>query len=219
MDKNRKGKVINILLVICIIITLLLIVLYFNQSQITTDLIEQEVESINTVGEGLKPVYNAEDIEEVTLSNFLEHKNEFKNAKAKASIKMPSINLELPIFAGLNQTHLLMGAGEQLENMNPGDVGNYILASHRMKTSSKLGFHKIDKLKKGDEIYIKKDDKTFIYKVYLVKYITNSETKYLEDIKDKAILTLYTCQHFSRHGENPNKIVVQAELEKTIVEN
>lgn len=216
---NSKRKIINILLIICIIITLTLIVLYFNQSQITTDLIEQEVASVKTEGEGLKPVYNEEEIEEVTLSNFLEHKEEFKNVKSKASISIPSIDLNLPIFAGLNQTHLLMGAGEQLENMSPGDIGNYILASHRMKSSSKLGFHKINKLKNGDKIFIKKDGKTYIYKVYLVKYITNNETKYLDDIDNRAILTLYTCQNFSRHGENPNKIVVQAELEETIIED
>ena len=213
------------LLIFCLILSILSIIFYINQDKITNTLIEKEAIKVKEdivnkkykdkneeEPEGLEPSYDTSSVEEVTVESFIKHKNEFKKVKAKSRIEIPSINLNLPIFAGINQTHLLLGAGEQIKGMKAGDVGNYILAAHRMPYTSGLGFNKIERLKEGDLVYIYDDNSEYIYNIFLVKRISDSETRYLNDYNDRKILTLYTCQDLSETSGNTDKVIVQAEL-------
>lgn len=212
----RNSKLLIALLVVCFIFTITSILLYINQHKITNRLIEKEVfkvrEENSNLAEELEPDYDIDAVEPVTIESFIRHKNEFKKAKPKSRIEIPSIDLSLPIFAGINQTHLLMGAGEQLKDMEVGEYGNYILAAHRMPYTSGLGFNRIEKLKLGDLIYIHKDNVEYVYETNLIKEVSELDTQYLEDSDNEKLLTLYTCKDVSVNSGNTNKIIVQAKL-------
>lgn len=212
----KNSKLLTSLLIICFLCTIISILFYVNQHKITNTLIEKEVfkireENLN-LSKGLEPNYSIDEVELVTIESFIKHKNEFKKAKPKSRIEIPSIDLSLPIFAGINQTHLLMGAGEQIKNMEVGEYGNYILAAHRMPYTSGLGFNRIEKMEPGDLIYIHKDNVEYIYETNLVREVSESDVKYLEDSSNEKLLTLYTCKDISVNSGNTNKIVVQAKL-------
>lgn len=212
----KNSKLLISLLIVCFIFTIISIVFYVNQHKITNTLIEKEVFKIkgenSNLAEGLEPNYNIDEVEPVTIESFINHRNEFKKAKPKSRIEIPSIDLILPIFAGVNQTHLLMGAGEQIPSMEVGEYGNYILAAHRMPYTSGLGFNQIEKLKLGDLIYIYKDNVEYVYKTDLVREVSELDVQYLEDSSNEKLLTLYTCKDTLVNSENTNKIVVQAKL-------
>lgn len=207
----------SILFILSLILLILFILLYIYQSKITIALIEKEIASSDDneyQGSGLEPEYDFKSVEEITLENYMKHKQEFSKTKSDSTIDIYDVNIHLPIFKGLNQVHLIKGAGEQLpeDEMQPGNYGNYILVAHRMPYSSKLGFARLANIKNGNKIVITKNNKKYTYSVISKVYTNNNDTKYLNNYQNRKILTLYTCQNFSRHGENPNKIVVQAEL-------
>ena len=215
--ENSKKKIVLILLLISIVIFLSLLIIYINQKKITSNLIEKEVSKIdyneNVPKESIEPIYSLEQVEEVTISEFYKHKKEFKNIKSKGRLIIDSIDLNLPLFPGLNNVHLMAGAGEQLpeNDIQPGGVGNYILASHKMSYSKNLGFSRLDKVREGDIIKVVIGENEYKYKVFLSKVVLNSETQYLDDEENRAIITLYTCEDLY-NTRNSAKVVVQGEL-------
>lgn len=212
---SKKQKILCILSILFALIAFILLFVYVNNSKIAAKLIDEEVSNIDYINnipdKEVEPSYNLEDVEEVTISSFYKYKDDLKNLKSKGTLKINSINLNLPIFAGLNNANLLAGVGEQLPNMEAGDVGNYILAAHKMSYSQNLGFAKLGKVKKGDLIQVIIGDTKYIYKVFLCTTVNNSETQYLDNVDNDKIITLYTCESLY-DVRNSAKIVVQGRL-------
>lgn len=211
----KKQKILYILAALSVIIFLFLLFIYINDNKIAAKLIDEEVSNIDYINnipkKEIKSSYNLEDVEEVTISSFYKYKDDLKNLKGKGTLKIDSIDLNLPIFAGLNNANLLAGVGEQLPNIEVGDVGNYILAAHKMSYSKNLGFAKLNKVKKGDLIQVIIGDTKYIYKVFLCTTVNNSETQYLDNVDNDKIITLYTCESLY-DIRNSAKIVVQGRL-------
>lgn len=88
---------------------------------------------------------------------------------------------------------------------------NVYLAGHRIGypgTDSFLGFYRLDKLAKGDKVYVTaKNGKRYTYRVYRQEVVSPKNTKVTEPIDGRNILTLQTCTL-------PNytqRLIVQAE--------
>ncbi|RAN86470.1 class A sortase [Bacillus sp. SRB_28] len=100
------------------------------------------------------------------------------------------IGLRLPIFAGANQSNLLAGAATVSPYQKIGQ-GNYVLLGHHMKDESLL-FSPIMKLKKGDIVYLRDQNKVYQYRIEEMEVVHQSQVSVMEDKGDHR-LTLITC--------------------------
>lgn len=109
-------------------------------------------------------------------------------------IAIPKINEVLPIYLGADEEHLAKGAAQLAYTSLPigGNSSRSVIAGHRGYYKKPM-FRHLDKLKKGDKIYINVFDKTLVYKVYSTEDIYPSENDRLKPIEGKDIVTLLTC--------------------------
>lgn len=135
-----------------------------------------------------KPKFKKEKIKSLTP------KIQFQAQKAKlegvGTLEIPSVNMKLPIFNGLTNLELARGACVMEAGMRMGH-GNYALAGHYLTKDGAL-FSPIANIKKNDKIYVKSQDRQYIYRAYLNKKILPTDTKVIEQTK-KKIVTLITC--------------------------
>lgn len=215
--KNKDKKILLILVLLLITISLI----KYKQNDILNYLVQLRLNKIESEeqyknsggGEGLEPEFDADNVEEATIEDYFQNIGKFSNVKYDGRLVIPSINLNLPIFQGVNSTHLLLGASEQVprSEISAGQYGNYILASHRMSNTRNLGFARINRIKTKSKVYVTDDNYMYVYNVVFNKTVNNNDTKYInEQPKDKKIITLYTCSKF---GKNTPKVVVRGELE------
>lgn len=114
-----------------------------------------------------------------------------------ATIEIPKIKLNLPIYYGASDEILSKGIG-LIENMNTsiGGINTHsILAGHSGIASIEL-FTNIHKLEFGDTFKVHMVDEELEYKVIDNRKIKVTETEYLKIQKEKDLVTLLTCPTF-----------------------
>lgn len=132
-------------------------------------------------------------------------------------ILIPSISVDAPITWMVQNTPeetseaLENGTIQLLGTATPGVVGNVFITGHSSNYAWAPGRYKsvfalLDKLSIGDNIYLKYQDKVYIYKTYDQLIIKPSDTSVL-DQGDKSILTLMTC---SPVGTSLNRLIIKA---------
>lgn len=211
--KNKK--------LLIVLVTLLVIVTLAKkyQNEITNYFLDRKITHIEetdngylkntTDNQGLEPEYNAELSEEADIEDYLQNQGNFKNVKIAGRLVIPNVEMNIPILIGINKTHLLMGASEQLPRtkQKAGQIGNYILASHKMSNTRNIGFSRLHKVKFEDLIYVTDEEKVYTYIVDWNKTVKHSNTQAINETSDThAIITLYTCSKF---GKNTPKVVVR----------
>ncbi|MBO0481358.1 class A sortase [Candidatus Enterococcus courvalinii] len=137
-----------------------------------------------------------------------EASSESKDLPVIASVAVPSVSINLPIFKGLSNTALLYGAGTLSPDQQMGK-GNYALASHR-STNPELLFTPLENLSMGATIYLTDLENVYTYKAFFKEKVAPTETELLDVVDGKEIVTLITC------GDNNavTRLVVQGALEK-----
>lgn len=126
-------------------------------------------------------------------------------------IYMPKINLNLPIYYGIDEHALSNGAGTMVEYGLPKGQNNThsIITSHSGLSSSGL-FTNINQLELDDLFYIKTDEG--IINKYMVNNIVTVEPtdfSYFTLDQNKSKVTLVTCTPI---GINTHRLLVQGEL-------
>ncbi len=113
-------------------------------------------------------------------------------------IRIPAIEVELPIYHGTSETVLQTGVGHFEGTSFPvgGESTHTVLTGHR-GLSSKILFTDIDKLKIDDVFYIKILDETFVYKIDQILTVLPEETKELSIVAGQDYATLVTCTPYS----------------------
>lgn len=124
-------------------------------------------------------------------------------------IKIPRIDVEIPIYHGTSSKTLQKGVGHLEGSSLPiGGKGTHaILSGHRGLPSSKL-FTDLDQLKENDMFYIYVLDKVLAYKVNQVKVIEPDDTSDLAIVNDKDCITLVTCTPYAL---NTHRLLVRGE--------
>ena len=130
---------------------------------------------------------------------------------------------EVPIVKGFGDDDLARGVGWDTKSAEPGEIGNFAIAGHRVTHGEP--FSKFPKLKKGDLVVVETRTDTFTYK------LRNSGTSIQVDFTvgwplqrvpapgaagerpTKAVLTMLTCSELF-HTRNRN--VVIGDLVKTV---
>jgi sortase A len=124
--------------------------------------------------------------------------------KPEAVLRIPSIDLVVPVFAGTSATILDQGAG-RIEGTSPfGESGNTGIAAHRDGFFRALRFVKV-----GDALQVQLSDTTLTYRVVTTRVIDPSETSVLRPTGDPTI-TLVTCYPFYFVGSAPQRFIVRA---------
>lgn len=121
-----------------------------------------------------------------------EEKETKKPGDLEGLLRIPNIDLELPILVGVSHENMLGSVASINSNYSPGDIGNYAISGHRSITYGK-NFNRLDELEEGDLVYIDTPEKTYTYKINSKIYVLPKDTWVLNDDEDKRILTLVTC--------------------------
>ncbi len=126
---------------------------------------------------------------------------------------IPKIGVQIDIMTG-NETVLRNHAWHRKPELgDPQKGGNFILSGHRFElgltpgqTKTKSPFYHIDKLSKGDLIFVDFQQKRYAYTVERIYDVANTEVR-IEHASDQPKLTLYTC---NIRGEAAGRVVVEA---------
>ena len=142
--------------------------------------------------------------EDNRLENYPEYGTQY------ATIEIPRIDVNLPVYFGDTLEILKKGVGHSSGSYFPGEGGSIIYMGHNAQNI----FRRFSELKKGDEITVKANYGEYKYKIYDMQLIKETETEKLPIQKEEEILMVYTCYPFNNIGYATQRYVVYAELEK-----
>ena len=123
-------------------------------------------------------------------------------------IKIPSIDLSLPLYHGDSLKILHYGIGHYAGSYFPGEGGSIIVPGH-----NNVGvFHDLEKVKVGDKVIIEANYGTFTYEVTSYKVIKETDLDAFPIQKEEEILIMYTCYPINRSviGRKTERYVVYA---------
>lgn len=127
-----------------------------------------------------------------------------------ATIEIPKIDVNLPVYFGDTLDVLKKGVGHSSGSYFPGEGGSIIYMGH----NSKKIFRRFSELEVNDEITIKTNYGEYKYKIYYMQIIKETELEKMPIQREKEILMVFTCYPFNNIGYTTERYVVYAELEK-----
>lgn len=123
-----------------------------------------------------------------------------------ALLKIPKIDLVVPVFDGTSDLILNRGVGRIAGTAFPGAAGNLGIAGHRD------GFFRgLKKVSRGDVVEIDRPDQTLRYVVDKIEIVGPKEVSVLAP-RGADSVTLVTCYPFYYIGSAPKRYVVEASL-------
>ena len=127
-----------------------------------------------------------------------------------ASIEIPKIEANLPVYYGDTLEILKNGVGHSSGSYFPGEGGSIIYMGHNSKTM----FRRFSELENGDKITIKTSYGEYRYRIYDMQLVEETEKEKLPIQNQKEILMIFTCYPFNNIGYTTKRFIVYAELEK-----
>lgn len=216
MKKRKKSSLLsimtNIFFVLLLVLGICLIfnnqiqnfLFYLNNNKYNlSELTPQEIQK-NAEQEG---EFDFTEVELVSLEEVLKAQFDNLDLPVIGSVAVPDVGIKLPIFKGVANKNLILGAGTLNPNQKMGE-GNYALASHRSKNETRL-FTPLKKVQEDDLIYLTDLQYIYTYRIDLKKIAKPTEVHYIEDSPEKKQVTLVTCGD----PEGKTRLIVQGELE------
>lgn len=208
-----KSKIVKSTLkaaILYIIVALLIaIIIIFTVKIILGAKIDTTVNIINKVA--VEEKKDKKDVPKTTINN---EKKQLKNypeyGTKYATINIPKIDVNLPVYFGDTLEILKKGVGHSSGSYFPGEGGSIIYMGH----NTKRVFRKFSKLQKEDKITVTTDYGKYTYKIYDMQIVHETETYKTPIQKDKEILMIYTCYPFINIGYATQRYIVYANLEK-----
>lgn len=126
-----------------------------------------------------------------------------------ARIKIPAIDVDLPIYHGTSDTTLLRGAGHLEGSSLPvgGDSTHAVITAHRGLAGATM-FTNLDRVKTGDRITVEVFGEVLTYEVRGTRVVAPEDTDSLRAENGEDLITLITCTPL---GVNTHRILVTAE--------
>lgn len=199
IKNSLKATVINVMVALLIVI-----ILMFSLNIIIGQKKDFIMTLINTIS-----IRKEEKIEIETVIEDNKLKNYPEYGTSYATINIPKININLPVYYGDTMEILKKGVGHSSGSYFPGEGGGIVYMGH----NSKKVFRNFSKIEKGDLINIKTDYGDFSYKVYDTKIVEETDINALPIQDNKEILMIYTCYPFNNIGYATQRYVVYAEKE------
>lgn len=148
-------------------------------------------------------LYQLEQVEEDEESAVLTPQGEVLGV-----LKIDSIDLNLPIIKGLNETNLKIGVALLADTAGLSEKGNSVLAGHRGHSRGRL-LNRLNEVKLKDRIVVETKDGETAYRVFNRVIVKPEQTQLLAPTKGK-ILTIVTCEPV-RHPTH--RLILQAKPE------
>ena len=168
--------------------------------------IDENISIINKVSIDLDN--KKEEVTTINTDNVIENYPEY--GTQYATIEIPKINVNLPVYFGDTLEILKKGVGHSSGSYFPGEGGSIVYMGHN---STKM-FRRFSELQIGDEIKVTTSYGEYNYKIYDMQLIKETEVDKLPIQKEKEILMVYTCYPFNNIGYATQRYVVYAELVK-----
>ena len=173
-------------------------------SQVTKEKIEENEETVGN--------FDFESVKSLSSEAVLSAQWNSQQLPVIGGIAIPELEMNLPIFKGLDNINLFYGAGTMKPNQEMGK-GNYSLASHRIflgeKADQKL-FSPLANAEKGMKIYLTDKEKVYTYEIVEVKIVTPDRVDVIEDREGIDELTLVTCED----SNATERIIVKGNLKE-----
>lgn len=200
MNKHQKFGI--VLTVIGIFLFAVIPLSDYIVNRISKQVVEDlSIENIRQ-GELATADFDFDQVQEINASSFKRLVN--FSEEAIGVISIPEVSMELPIFKGLENDKLMVGAGTMKESQIMGK-GNYALAGHNWRDKKTL-FSPLHRVKKDMHIYMKDLQKEYEYRIDKIIMVDPNRLDVIEDTKT-ATLTLVTCNH-----DGTERLIVQASL-------
>lgn len=201
---KRKNLLINILAGFLIVLSIALI---FNSkirdifmvwntnkyqvSQVTKEKLEENLE--------IEGNFDFDSVKAISSEAVLSAQWDAQQLPVIGGIAIPEVEINLPIFKGLDNVNLFYGAGTMKPNQKMGE-GNYSLASHHIFTAenaSQMLFSPLVNAKEGMKIYLTDKEKVYTYVIREVKHVTPDRVDEIEDREGVKEITLVTCVDYN----------------------
>lgn len=203
IGKTIKAIIINVIMAVIITTAIFFTVRFFLGEKV-----DEAISLINMVsldvGPKAEPREPEIDEENNKLLNYPEYGTQY------ARIKIPKIDVDLPVYYGETLEILKKGVGQSGGSYFPGEGGSIIYMGHNTKNM----FRRFSELQKGNEIIVTTSYGEYKYKIYDMQIIKETETEKLPIQNDKEILMVFTCYPFINIGYTTQRYVVYAELEQ-----
>ena len=126
-----------------------------------------------------------------------------------ATIKIPSINVNLPIYHGTENATLDKGIGHLFGTALPvgGESTHTVLTGHTGLGNATM-FDQLTSVKMGDVFYIETAGRHLKYQVTDIRVVLPTETESLNKVEGKDLATLITC---TPYGINTHRLLVTGE--------
>ena len=203
LGKTLKATIIN--LIVALIITGIVtgaIYLVANKR------IEEGISLISKVSIDIENKQETKEMNLIAEEKVLQNRPEY--GTQYATIQIPKIDVDLPVFVGDTLDVLKKGVGHSTGSYFPGEGGSIIYMGH----NSKKVFRRFSELKKGDEITVKTSYGEYKYKIYDMQIVEETDFDKLPIQKDEEKLMVYTCYPFANIGYTTQRYVVYANLEQ-----
>ena len=194
-----KATIIDIIVALFVLCTIVFVIRLIFGAKIDETISIVSKISKSTDQKEIKPI----EFENKKLKNYPEYGTQY------ATIQIPSINVDVPVYFGDTLEILKKGVGHSSGSYFPGEGGSIIYMGH----NSKNMFRRFSEVKKGDKITVKTSYGEFNYKIYDMQLIKETEIDKLPIQDQKEILMVYTCYPFNNIGYATQRYVLYAELE------
>lgn len=125
------------------------------------------------------------------------------------TISIPKINVNLPIYHGVEEEVLVNGVGHLPESSLPvgGENTHCILTGHRGLPNAKL-FTRLDEMEQGDLFFLTVCGEKLAYEVTKIEIVHPEDVEGLRIQAEKDLVSLITC---TPYGLNTKRLVVTGE--------
>lgn len=124
-------------------------------------------------------------------------------------VKIPKIQVKLPIRHGTDHDTLNAGAGHMFGSDLPvGGVDRHTVITAHTGLPTSTMFDRLTDLKIGDEFFLEVQDQSFGYRVTRIDVVKPNDPSLLGREKDKDLATLLTC---TPYGINSHRLLVTGE--------
>lgn len=127
-----------------------------------------------------------------------------------ALLRIPDVQLEVPVFNGTGEASLNRGAGHIEGTARPGESGNSGIAAHRDGF-----FRKLKDVEIGQSLLIETSAGTAHYRIVETRVVGPSDVAVLAPTP-QPVVTLVTCYPFYFVGSAPQRFVVRAERVRSL---
>ena len=205
MHKSKQGTV-KATIIDVIVALLSSITILFITYIIFSTKIESTISLINLISVDISS--KKEIVTVIDKNNKIKNYPEY--GTSYATIIIPKIDINLPVYFGDTLDILKNGVGHSSGSYFPGEGGSIIYMGH----NSKYMLNRLGELDINDQIKIQTNYGEYNYKVFDMKIILENEFEKLPIQRDKEMLMIYTCYPFDNIGYTTKRYVVYAELEK-----